>query len=132
MLAEPDRALRQLMQGALVNAGYEVYETAKVAQVELTLRLRSVYSASHLLYVLAEQLATACEHAISAAALERARRGLPDAQVILVREFGALSTSALSERSVRRVLEKPFDLSELGEAAFECRGCFADRGPAAR
>jgi hypothetical protein len=129
LLAEPDRALRDLMQRTLVAAGYEVFETSNVPQVEVGLRVRAVYRAKNLLYVLAARLAAACAPAISAAALERANLGLPEAQLILTFELGTVAPPPVLARCVpRAVLEKPFDLHELQALAFECRDFLCESG----
>jgi DNA-binding NtrC family response regulator len=129
LLAEPDRALRHLMYGALTAAGYEVFESSNVAQVEVALRVRAVYRAKNLLCVLASKLAADCAPGISAAALERAQWGLPEAQVILTCEFGTLPMAPhITRCQVRGVLEKPFDLYELQALAFECRDFLCESG----
>lgn len=67
LVAEPDRALRDLMQRTLAAAGYEVFESSNIMQVEAGLRVRAVYRARNLPYVLAARLAADCAPAISAA-----------------------------------------------------------------
>ena len=122
LVAEPDRALRELMQRALTAAGYEVFESSNVLQLEVGLRVRTVYRAKNLLYVLASRLVTRCLPAISAASLERAQLSLPEAQLILTCEFGTPTTAPnIPHCRARGVLEKPFDLYELQAIAFECR-----------
>lgn len=119
LLAEPDRALRNLMHHALVGAGFEVVTSSAAVQVAATLRL--VRLAPTLLCVLTEQLATSCEALLLVTAAERAQEGLPDASLILTRELGALSTLHIGSWITRGVLEKPFDLFELQAMAFESR-----------
>lgn len=129
LLAEPDRALRDLMQRALSASGYEVFGSSNVLQVEVGLRVRPVYRARNLLYVLASRLAADCAPAISAATLQRARLGLPEAQLVLTYEFGTLTTAPeIARCNARGVLEKPFDLFELQALAFECRDFLCEAG----
>jgi hypothetical protein len=129
LVAEPDRALRDLMQRTLAAAGYEVFESSNMMQLEAGLRVRAVYRARNLLYVLASRLAADCVPAISAASHERARLILPEAQLILTCELGALTTSRNIPHCLPRgVLEKPFDLYELQALAFECRDFLCESG----
>lgn len=129
LLAEPDRALRDLMQKTLTAAGYEVFESANVLQVEMGLRIRTVHRARNLLYVFASRLAARCVPTISATSLERAHLGLAEAQLILTCEFGTLTTAPDIARCLTRgVLEKPFDLYELQALAFECRDFLCESG----
>jgi hypothetical protein len=129
LLAEPDQALRDLMRRTLAGAGYEVIESSNGAQLEAALRIPTVCRARNLLYVLASRLATDRAPAISAATLERADSGLPEAQLILTYEFGAPKADPdLPGRLTRGVLEKPFDLYELQAMAFECRNFLCESG----
>lgn len=129
LLAEPDRALRDLMQRALAGAGYEVFGSSNVLQVEVGLRVRPVYRARNLLYVLASRLAADCAPAISAASLERAQLGLPEPQLVLTYEFGTLTSGPeIARCAARGILEKPFDLYELQAIAFECRDFLCEVG----
>jgi hypothetical protein len=122
LVAEPDRALRDLMRRTLSAAGYEVFESSNIMQLEAGLRVRAVYRARNLLYVLASEVAAECAAAISAASRERARLSLAEVQLILTCEFGRLtSVSNIPHCSLRGVLEKTFDLYELQAMAFECR-----------
>lgn len=117
------------MYGALTAAGYEVFESSNVAQVEVALRVRAVYRAKNLVCVLASHMAAACAQGIAAAALERAQWGLPEAQLILTCEFGMLPTAPdIARCGVRGVLEKPFELYELQALAFECRDFLCESG----
>jgi hypothetical protein len=124
LLAEPDRALRDLMHRPLAAAGYEVFDSSNVRQLEVGLRLSAVFGARNALFVFGARLATQCALSISAAARERARVVLPQAQVILTYEFGSLATMPHPELApcvTRGFLEKPFDLHELQAMALECR-----------
>jgi hypothetical protein len=122
LLAEPDRALRDLMQRALAGAGYEVFASADALQVEIDLRVRPVNEARNLLYVLTSGLAADCAPAIAVAALQRAQNGLPEPQLLLTNEFGTLTSGPEIAHCIGRgFLEKPFDLYELQAIAFECR-----------
>jgi hypothetical protein len=110
------------MQRALTAAGYEVFESSNVLQLEVALRVRAVYRARNLLYVLASRLVARCAPSISAASLERAQLSLPEAQLILTCEFGTMTALPdIPHCLARGVLEKPFDLYELQAMAFECR-----------
>lgn len=122
LLAEPDPALSDLMRRTLAAAGYDVFDTSNVFQVEMALRVRSVYRARNLLYVFASRLASNCAKGIAAASHERAILGLPEPQLILTYEFGAPTTNCQIGPCVPRgSLEKPFDLYELHALAFQCR-----------
>jgi DNA-binding NtrC family response regulator len=117
------------MHGALTAAGYQVFESSNVAQVEVSLRVRAVYRAKNLLCVLASRLAAECAQGIAAATLERAQWRLPEAQLILTSEFGTLPmTPDIARCVVRGLLEKPFDLYELQALAFECRDFLCESG----
>lgn len=124
LLAEPDPSLRDLMRRALVAASYDVIDSSNVLQLEVGLRASAVYDAHNALFVFGARLAAQCSPAISAAARERARIGLPPAQIILTFEFGTLATLPRPELApcvTRGALEKPFDLLELQAIALECR-----------
>jgi hypothetical protein len=132
LVAEPDRALCELMQRTLTAAGYEVFRSASMPQLEMGLRIRAVYRARNLLYVLASSLAAHSASAISATSLERAHLSLPPPQLILTCEFGALrAVPDIAHCSARGVLEKPFDLYELQALAFECRDFLCESGASA-
>jgi hypothetical protein len=129
LLAEPDRALRELMQRALTATGYEVFQCASIPDVEMAVRVRAVHRARNLLYVLASSLASDTASAISATSLERAHLSLPPAQLILTCDFGALrAVPDIPQCLARGVLEKPFDLYELQALAFECRDFLCESG----
>ena len=124
LLAEPDRALRDLMHRTLGAAGYEVFESSNLLQVEVGLRVSAVFGAENVLFVIGARLATQCALSISASARERARVRLPQAQVILTYEFGTLAAMPHTELApcvIRGILEKPFDLHDLHAIAVECR-----------
>ena len=123
LLAEPDRALRDLMHRTLAAAGYQVFESSNLLQLEVGLRVRTVFGAKNLLFVVGARLATQCALSISAAGRERARVRLPQAQVIVTYEFGTLVTVPrpdLAPCLTRGLLEKPFDLLDLQAMALEC------------
>jgi hypothetical protein len=131
LLAEPDRALRDLMRRTLAAAGYEVFESSNVLQLEVALRVRPVFGARNVLFVFGARLATDCALSISAATRERSRVGLPQAQLILTYEFGSLATlppPGIAPCLARGVLEKPFDLYELQAMAFQCRDFLSESG----
>lgn len=112
------------MRRTLGAAGYEVFETSNVVQLEVGLRVSAVYGAQNVIFVLGARLATQCALSIAAAARERARSRLPHAQVILTYEFGTLAGvphAQLAPCVLRGVLEKPFDLQDLQAMAHECR-----------
>jgi hypothetical protein len=124
LIAEPDRALRDLMRRTLMVAGYQVFESSNVLQLEIGLRALSVFVAPNLLFVLGAQLAKPCVASISSAARERGRVGLAPPQLVLTYEFGNLATSPdldLAPCLPRGSLEKPFDLYDLQTLAVECR-----------
>jgi hypothetical protein len=116
------------MHSTLTAAGYEVFESSNILQLELALRIRAVCRARNLLYVFAAKLAADCAPAIHAATHERANLGLPEAHLILTYEFGAV-TNAPEIPHCRDVLEKPFDLYELQAMAFECRDFLCESRP---
>jgi hypothetical protein len=117
------------MRGALTAAGYEVFEASNVAQLEVTLRVRAVYRARNLLYVLASKLAADCASGVFASALERAQWEQPEVQMILTYEFGTLATGLdIARCRTRGLLEKPFELYELQALAFECRDFLCEAG----
>lgn len=129
LLAEPDRALRDLMKRTLSAAGYEVFESSNASQVDQALRMRAVHRARNLVYVLAARLATACAPSIFAVSLERAQLGLPKPRLVLTCEFGALAgTPDIPGCVACGALEKPFDLYELQALAFECRDFLCESG----
>jgi hypothetical protein len=110
------------MHKTLIAAGYGVFDSSNARQLELGLRARAVHRAKNLLYVFSSRLAADCALVISAASLERMEWGLPEPQLILTHEFGALTTTPDIARCLARgALEKPFDLYELQAMAFECR-----------
>jgi hypothetical protein len=112
------------MHRTLGAAGYEVFESSNVLQLEVGLRVSAVFGAKNVIYVLGARLATQCALSIAAAARERARVTLPHAQVILTYEFGTLAAMPHTELApcvVRGILEKPFDLHDLQVMALECR-----------
>jgi hypothetical protein len=124
LLADPDRALRDLMHRALVAADYEVIDSSNALQLEVGLRTSAVHDAKIALFVLGARLAAQCSASISAAARERARLALPPVQIILTFEFGTLATLPVPDLApcvTRCSLEKPFDLLELRAIALECR-----------
>lgn len=124
LLAEPDRALRDLMRRTLAAAGYEVFESSNVLQLEVGLRVSTVFGSKNVVFVLGARLATQCALSITAAARERARVRLPHVQVILTYEFGTLTAMPHAELApcvVRGILEKPFDLQDLQAMALECQ-----------
>jgi hypothetical protein len=129
LLAEPDPALRELMQRTLTDAGYEVVESSNVMQLELGLRAQPVFGARNVLLVIGARLATQCGLVIAAVMLERAHMGLAEAQLILTYEFGTLPTRPpppIRPCVPRGALEKPFDLYELQAMAFECRNFLSE------
>jgi hypothetical protein len=123
LLAEPDRALRDLMRRTLSAAGYDVVDSSNAFQLEVGLKGSTASAAPHALFVFGERLATQCAASILAVARERARVGLPQAQLILMYEFGSLVLPALQLTPcvIKGVLEKPFDLFDLQAMALECR-----------
>jgi hypothetical protein len=135
LLAEPDRALRDLMRQTLADAGYQVVESTNVLQLEVGLRVQPVLGARNVLLVIGARLATQCAVALAAVMLERAHAGLPRAHLILTYEFGTLATlpaPAIAPCVPRGALEKPFDLYELQALAFECRDFLCESGPDVR
>jgi hypothetical protein len=131
ILAEPDRALRDLMQRTLADAGYEVIESSNFLQLEGALRAPQLLAARNVLLVIGARLATQCDLAIAAVMRERVHVRLPRAQVILTYEFGtlaALPPPAVAPCVPRGALEKPFDLYELQAMAFECRDFLSESG----
>jgi hypothetical protein len=112
------------MRRTLDAAGYEVFESSNVLQLEVGLRISAVLGAKNVIFVLGARLAMQCALSIADAARERARLPLPDAQVILTYEFGTLAAMPHAELApcvLRGILEKPFDLHDLQAMALECR-----------
>lgn len=112
------------MRRTLAAAGYEVFESENVLQLEVGLRVSAVFGAKNVLFVLGARLAKQCALSIAASARERARVRLPHAQVILTYEFGTLAAMPHAELApcvVKGILEKPFDLQDLHAMALECR-----------
>jgi hypothetical protein len=112
------------MHRTLAAAGYEVFESSNVLQLEVGLRVSAVFGAKNVVLVLGARLATQCALSIAAAARERAHVRLSPAQVILTYEFGTLAAMPHAELApcvLRGILEKPFDLHDLQAMALECR-----------
>lgn len=119
------------MHRTLSAAGYEVFESSNVLQLEVGLRVSAVFGAKNLIFVLGARLATQCALSIAASARERARVRLPQAQVILTYEFGTLAAMPHAELApcvLRGILEKPFDLHDLQAMALECRHLSIESG----
>ena len=123
ILAEPDRALRELMRRAIASAGYRVSECASALELEAALRSQEVFCSRGLLFLLTARFAQECAMTIRGVNRIRQSRGLPSTAVQLTCEFGELSLLSppeLGPCSYLSVLEKPFDLSGLLGIARRC------------
>lgn len=109
------------MGGVLGGAGFQVFECDASPQLEGALRLLPLRS-QPLLLVLCLRLAAPCVAAIGAVARERSRRLQPLLHVVWILEFGTGSAIALPDAGPcsSAVLEKPFDLQHLHDAAVRC------------
>ena len=122
LLAESDASFRQLLCGVVAEAGFEVFESSSVPQLDVALRVRPILSREKVLLVLAVRLASLCTPSVLAASRERARLNLPLFHIVWTCEFGTLSGLSLPQVGpcFTAVLEKPFDLQQLQAAAAVC------------
>jgi DNA-binding response OmpR family regulator len=135
LVSEADWALRQLIQGALGEAGFETLDSASFVEFDLKLRSRRFRQAPHALLVLADVMSSRWQPALESLGALRVESGLSQPHVVLTREFGVPTREALPELggcTVAAVLEKPFDFGLLQAIAIRCRtsGCTALGGAA--
>jgi DNA-binding response OmpR family regulator len=125
LVAEPDRALRDLLKKALASSGYDVFESESAVQLEVSLRVPSIMVAQRVLLVLSARLAAQAALSLRAAARERSRAGFTVIKLVLTHEFGDLNARHsidLAPCEMAAELEKPFDFLELQAVAMRHAG----------
>jgi hypothetical protein len=131
LISEPDWAMRELMKGALAEAGFETLDSSSLMEFDLKLQSSLLRSAPRALLVMADVTCSRSQPALAQLAALRLAGELLEPQVVLTREFGTpagLSPHELGGCPVAAVLEKPFDLWVFQEIAFRCRTCGAVQG----
>lgn len=124
LVGEQDRALRELMRGALQRAGYSVIEAGGAAQLEATLRSRHLTSTPRVLLVVCIAMCAGSSDVVVGFTRRRASLGHPAPHILLTCEFGTLGHSALPEVGLcisAGILEKPFELALLQSVAARCQ-----------
>lgn len=123
LISEADLAMRELMKRALAEVGFETLDSSSFVELDLKLRSHRLRDASSALLVLGDVMSSRSQPALAALAALRAGSALREPQVVLTREFGALSREAPRELGgckVAAVLEKPFDFTLLQAIASRC------------
>jgi DNA-binding NtrC family response regulator len=116
LIAEPDRALRFTLIGALRRAGYEVRDAANTLQLKLALFSNTLLLADDALLVLDRDLASQCLEDLVVLQRLRSRVSSPAARFVLLRDardMRHLDVARLDRRQIAGVLAKPVDLTEL-------------------
>ena len=123
LLAEPDRALRQLMRRAVAAAGYPIAEVSSALQLDASLRAQDIYCSQRLLLLLTSRFALDCAIAIQSMSRIRHTSGMAPPIIQLTRELGELpllSPPDLGACLRLEPLEKPFDLADLQAITLRC------------
>lgn len=116
LIADSTSAMRELICDTLKTVGYHVTGAETAQELAGKVHEQKLLVARTALVVVGAKWTEQCAVPISVAASQRWRLQLPPLKVVVVHEWGTLSTVShphLKHCEVIAVLEKPFDLNDL-------------------
>lgn len=132
LVAEPDRAMRELMRGTIERAGFVVLEVAALHHLDVLLRTRVAAIAPRVVLVALADMVAACPLAVTKWVDHRVALRRPSPCVVLTCEFGTprdAPSPDLNGCVSLGILERPFDLVRLQGMAYRARTLSPDAKP---